>query len=67
MTVDADWVERVMQEWNVDDVPEICQQFGCRNQVQTWCPLCRAFFCDEHDQLVPVRKHDCLKGKAEAF
>jgi hypothetical protein len=47
------------------DVPEICQQFSCRAPVQTWCSLCRGFFCDEHDQLTPVRRHDCLRGKAE--
>ena len=48
------------------DVPEQCQQFGCRQPVETWCPLCRAFFCAEHDELVPVRRHDCRRGKAEA-
>lgn len=42
-----------------------CQQFGCKCDVETWCPLCRAFFCKEHDELWPVRKHDCLRGKAE--
>lgn len=47
------------------DVPELCQQFGCRKPVETWCPLCRAFFCAEHDALYPVRRHDCLRGKAE--
>jgi hypothetical protein len=46
-------------------VPEQCQQFGCREPVETWCPLCRAFFCAEHDELYPRRMHDCLRGKAE--
>jgi len=48
------------------DVPDLCQQFGCREPVQTWCPLCRAFFCAKHDQLTPRRMHDCLRGRAEA-
>ena len=39
-----------------------CQQFGCSNQVETWCPLCRAFFCKRHDELWPVRRHDCIRG-----
>ena len=47
-------------------VPEWCQQFGCRQPVETWCPLCRAYFCAEHDELYPRRRHDCLRGKAEA-
>jgi len=48
------------------DVPEGCQQFGCHQPVETWCPLCRAYFCRTHDELYPVRRHDCLRGKAEA-
>jgi hypothetical protein len=62
MTVEAepDWAGM-----GLEPVPEMCQQFGCCAQVQTWCPLCRAFFCDEHDQLTPVRRHDCLGGSAE--
>jgi hypothetical protein len=47
------------------EVPELCQEFGCRQPVQTWCPLCRCFFCDEHDELYPRRRHWCLKGPAE--
>lgn len=47
------------------DVPEFCQQFACREPVETWCPLCRAYFCHAHDELVPLRKHDCLRGNAE--
>lgn len=46
--------------------PELCQQFGCSREAETWCPLCRAYLCLEHDELVPVRKHDCLRGRAEA-
>jgi hypothetical protein len=46
-------------------VPDTCQRFGCRAPVQTWCPLCRDFFCDDHDQLTPIRRHDCLRGPAE--
>ena len=49
-----------------DRVPERCQQFGCQQPVDTWCPLCRAYFCHEHDALYPRRMHDCLKGKADA-
>jgi hypothetical protein len=48
------------------DVPDRCQQFGCQMDAETWCPLCRAYFCLEHDELYPVRRHDCLRGKAEA-
>jgi hypothetical protein len=47
-------------------VPEVCQQSGCREPVATWCPLCERFLCAEHDELVSVRRHDCLRGKAEA-
>jgi hypothetical protein len=46
-------------------VPELCQQFGCRQPVETWCPLCRSYFCKLHDELYPVRRHDCLRGRAE--
>jgi len=42
-----------------------CQQFGCQRDAETWCPLCRGYFCHEHDELTPVRRHDCLRGKAE--
>jgi hypothetical protein len=48
------------------DVPEHCQQWACRQPVETWCPLCRAYFCKTHDELYPRRMHDCLRGKAEA-
>lgn len=47
------------------DIPDRCQQFGCREPAETWCPLCRAYLCIEHDALYPRRMHDCLKGKAE--
>lgn len=60
----TDWVDDVMAGW-IEDVPEWCQQFGCRQPVQTWCPLCRSYFCAEHDELYPRRRHDCLRGKAE--
>jgi hypothetical protein len=46
-------------------VPEYCQQWACRQPVQTWCVLCRAFFCKVHDELYPRRMHDCLRGPAE--
>jgi len=46
-------------------VPEECQEFECRRTVETWCPLCKGFFCAHHDELVPVRRHHCLKGTAE--
>jgi hypothetical protein len=51
--------------WSDAAVPERCQQFGCREPVETWYPLCRAYFCARHDALYPVRRHDCLRGKAE--
>jgi len=47
------------------DAPDLCQQFGCNRKAETWCPLCRSFFCAEHDELYPSRRHDCLKGKAD--
>jgi len=47
------------------EVPELCQQVGCHQQVQTWCVLCERFFCDEHDELYPRRRHSCLRGPAE--
>ena len=50
----------------LDELPDVCQQFACNREAETWCPLCRAFFCAEHDELYPVRRHDCLRGKAEA-
>jgi hypothetical protein len=49
-----------------DELPDRCQQFGCTHAAETWCPLCRAYFCHVHDELYPVRRHDCLRGKAEA-
>jgi hypothetical protein len=44
-----------------------CQQPGCRREWVTWCPLCRKMLCQEHDELVPVRRHDCLSGPADAL
>ena len=44
----------------IADVPEFCQRPGCGARTQTWCPLCEGFYCDEHDQLTPVRRHSCL-------
>lgn len=62
-----DWIDVVVDAWFKDqDVPDRCQQFGCQMDAETWCPLCRAYFCLEHDELYPVRRHDCLHGKAEA-
>jgi len=65
MSKDAVWVDEVIATWHEDAVPEACQQFGCNSPVETWCPLCRAYFCHTHDALYPRRMHDCLKGKAE--
>ena len=48
------------------DIPGRCQQFGCQQEAETYCPLCRSFFCHEHDSLYPRRMHDCIKGRAEA-
>jgi hypothetical protein len=42
-----------------------CQQFGCREEAVTWCPLCRSMFCQRHDELYPRRMHDCLRGPAD--
>jgi hypothetical protein len=46
-------------------IPERCQRLGCVAPVETFCPLCERFFCAEHDELVPVRRHDCVRGRAE--
>lgn len=62
--IPRDWVDAVIEGWT-DDVPDRCQQFGCQASVETWCPLCRAYFCLFHDELTPVRRHDCLRGKAD--
>jgi len=59
----TDQITDVWQKW--DDVPDRCQQWACQRPVATWCPLCRAFFCDLHDELYPRRMHDCLRGKAD--
>jgi len=64
--VTTDWVDEVIANWKADDVPEYCQQWACRQPVETWCPLCRSYFCKLHDELYPRRMHDCLRGKAEA-
>src|SRR6516225_2347026 len=53
MGADAKWVQDVMADWSDPVFPEYCQQFACNQPVQTWCPLCRAFFCDMHDELYP--------------
>ena len=61
MTADeVDW-----EEMGLKPVPDTCQRSGCRAPVETWCPLCRFFYCDAHDQLTPVRCHDCLGGPAD--
>ena len=65
MSIDAKWVDHVIAEWNLDPVPEFCQQWACNRPVETWCPLCRAYLCAIHDELYPRRMHDCLKGKAD--
>jgi hypothetical protein len=41
------------------------QYFAHAPFLEDECPLCERFLCAEHDQLVPVRRHDCLKGKAD--
>ena len=51
---------------HADELPERCEQWPCPKLAETWCPLCRAVFCHEHDQLYPLRRHDCLRGRAEA-
>jgi hypothetical protein len=47
------------------EVPEGCQQFGCREPVATWCPLCEKYLCASHDELRVERRHDCLGGRAD--
>lgn len=63
-----DWIDVVIDSWDRDaqELPDRCQQFGCRKDAETWCPLCRSYFCAEHDPLYPARRHDCLRGRAEA-
>ena len=34
-----------------------CQQWGCQAPVETWCSLCRGFFCHYHDEC-------CCQGAA---
>ena len=51
MSIDAKWVDHVIAEWNLDPVPELCQQWACNRPVETWCPLCRAYLCAIHDAL----------------
>ena len=48
-----------------DELPDRCQQFACFAAAETWCPLCRAYFCKRHDELWPERRHDCIRGPAE--
>ena len=43
-----------------------CEQRGCRYEWVTWCPLCERYLCQYHDELTPVRRHDCLSGPADA-
>lgn len=45
---------------------ERCQQSGCKREFLTWCPLCEKRLCQEHDELVPRRMHDCLSGPKDA-
>ena len=52
-------------EWMLGKVPKLCQAPDCTAQVQTWCPLCEHYFCDEHDQLTPRRRHACLGEPAD--
>lgn len=47
------------------EVPIWCQQPGCTQKVETWCPLCDKFLCLVHDSLVPARMHNCLGGPAD--
>lgn len=43
----------------------LCEQRDCWRQAATWCPLCDKLLCQEHDELVAQRMHDCLSGPAE--
>jgi len=47
-------------------ITDVCDVRDCKRPVETWCPLCQQFLCAEHDELVPVRRHDCLGRKADA-
>ena len=49
----------------LDRVPELCERPGCQRSVETWCPLCERFYCLEHDELTPRRRHACLGEPAE--
>jgi hypothetical protein len=44
----------------------LCQQSRCQQDWATYCPLCLRLLCREHDELYPRRRHDCLKGPADA-
>ena len=44
----------------------LCEQKDCAGQAATWCPLCDKLLCNDHDELVAERMHDCLSGPADA-
>jgi hypothetical protein len=46
-------------------IPETCSHANCQRPVETYCPLCEAFLCAEHDELIPDRRHDCIGGPAD--
>lgn len=48
-----------------DLIPPVCDRPECQKPPETWCPLCEQFLCAEHDELVPVRRHECLGRKAD--
>ncbi len=33
------------------DLPQLCDRAGCQAPIDTWCPICSRFFCQEHDRL----------------
>jgi len=48
-----------------ETIVEHCEQADCTRPVATWCPLCEKYLCLLHDELVPIRRHDCLGGPAD--
>jgi hypothetical protein len=39
----TDWIDDVINGWASDPAndPGVCEQRGCREWAQTWCPLLR--------------------------
>jgi hypothetical protein len=63
----TEWIDDVINGWASDPAndPGVCEQRGCREWAQTWCPLCERYLCTYHDELLVERRHDCLGGRAD--